>query len=202
MHTIINIGRQIGSGGRDVALELSKIFNAKLYDRELLSLAAKESGFCREVFEKNDEQRGFFRSFFHSHLPHVDDANFYTNRLSQESLFKFQSDAIIHAAEQGNCVFVGRAADYVLRNIAGTTDVFITAKLEDRIARVAARHNCTEAEALHIIENGERQRQQYYNYYTGKQWGHSASYDLCLSTSLLGVEGCAKLIAQIIGVKS
>ena len=113
---IINVGRQIGSGGHIIAEKLAEDFGCKCYDRELLNLAAKESGFSEKFFEQNDEQKGFFKSLFHSHLPFLSDNNFYHNDFSQEGLYKFQSDAIRKAADQGNCVFVGRTADYVLRD--------------------------------------------------------------------------------------
>ena len=108
---IINVGRQLGSGGRDIAKMLAQHFGCKYYDRELLNLAAKESGFSEKFFEQNDEQKGFFKSLFHPNVPFLGSANFYNNNLSQESLFKFQSDAIRKAADEGSCVFVGRCAN-------------------------------------------------------------------------------------------
>ena len=101
---IINVGRQIGSGGHIIAEMLAKDFGCKCYDRELLNLAAKESGFSEKFFEQNDEQKGFFKSLFHSHLPFLSDSNFYHNDFSQEGLYKFQSDAIKKAAD-GATVF-------------------------------------------------------------------------------------------------
>ena len=108
---IINVGRQLGSGGHIIAEMLAKDLNCKAYDRELLNLAAKESGFCERVFEQNDERKGFLRSLFQMHAPMIGDSSFYNNNLSQESLFKFQSDAIRKAADENSCVFVGRCAD-------------------------------------------------------------------------------------------
>ena len=195
---IINVGRQLGSGGRDIAKMLAERFGCKYYDRELLNLAAKESGFSEKFFEQNDEQKGFFKSLFHLNVPFMGSANFYSNELSQESLFKFQSDAIRRAADEGSCVFVGRCADYVLRDYDNRVDVFITANLADRIARVCSRLGCDEEAARKKISSGENERSTYYNYYTGKEWGHSASYDLCVNSSLLGLEGTAEFIADFI----
>ena len=130
---IINVGRQIGSGGHIIAEKLAEEFGCKCYDRELLNLAAKESGFSEKFFEQNDEQKGFFKSLFHTHLPFLSDNNFYHNDFSQEGLYKFQSDAIKKAADQGNCVFVGRTADYVLRDYKNVINIFITANIDDRI---------------------------------------------------------------------
>ena len=196
---IINVGRQLGSGGRDIAKMLAQHFGCKYYDRELLNLAAKESGFSEKFFEQNDEQKGFFKSLFHLNVPFMGSANFYRNELSEESLLKFQSDAIRKAADEGSCVFVGRCADYVLRDYPGHVDVFITADIADRIALVSSRLGCDEATARKKILSGESERSTYYNYYTGKEWGHSSSYDLCINSSLLGLEGTAAFIAEFIG---
>lgn len=195
---IINVGRQIGSGGRVIARSLADIFGCGFYDRELLCLAARESGFCEKFFEQNDEHKGFFRSLFHLHAPHVSDNSFYDNNFSQESLFKFQSDAIRKAADGGSCVFVGRCADYVLRDYDNVVNVFITADTGSRVERICDRNGCGPDEALRIIEAGDRDRSSYYNYYTGKKWGHSASYHLCVNSSVLGIEGTVEFISDFI----
>lgn len=195
---IINVGRQLGSGGRVIAKMLADDFGCGFYDRELLNLAAKESGFREELFEQNDEHKGFFRSLFHTLSPHISDTSFYNNNMSQESLFKFQSDAIRKAADGGSCVFVGRCADYVLRENENVFNIFITADLDYRIRQVMERRGCDEAKARKIISNGDNERASYYNYYTGKKWGASESYHLCINSTLLGLEQTEKFIAQII----
>lgn len=195
---IINVGRQLGSGGLIIAKILANEFGCKFYDRELLNLAAKESGFSEKFFEQNDEKKGFFKSLFHMHVPYISDNCFYNNKLSQESLFQFQSDAIRKAAETHSCVFVGRCADYVLRDFNDMVSVFITADMDERIERVCKRHNCSKEEAKKIIENKEDSRSSYYNYYTGKKWGHSTSYDLCINSSLLGIEGTADFLKEFV----
>lgn len=195
---IINVGRQLGSGGRVVAKRLAEEFGCAFYDRELLNLAAKESGFREEFFEQNDEQCGFFRSLFHLHTPHVSDSNFYNDTMSQESLFKFQSDAIRKAAGEGACVFVGRCADYVLRDFKNVVNVFVTADIDQRLQTVCQREGCDRAAARKLIANGERDRAAYYNYYTGKKWGHSESYDLCVNSSKLGLEGTVAFIKEFV----
>jgi cytidylate kinase len=197
-HIIINVGRQLGSGGRIIAQLLAEDFGCKLYDKELLNLAAKESGFSEAFFEQNDEQKGFMKSLFHLHAPHVGDNNFYNSRFSQESLFQFQSDAIKKAAEDGSCVFIGRCADYVLRERKDTVNIFITANMEDRLKAVAERHECDEETARKILRNKESARASYYNYYTGKKWGHAESYDLCVNSSVLGLKKTEELIKTFI----
>ena len=195
---IINVGRQIGSGGRVIAKMLASEFGCKFYDKELLNLAAKESGFSEKFFEQNDEQTGFFRSRFNIHVPLLGESNFYKNSFSDESLYKFQSDAIRKAADEGSCVFVGRTADYVLRDHKNVVNIFITATMDYRIKQVCKRQGCTRAEARKLITKGENERASYYNYYTGKRWGHSESYDLCIDSGHLGLEETEKLIAEFI----
>lgn len=134
---------------------LADTFNCKFYDKELLNLAAKESGFSEKFFEQNDEQKGFLKSLFHVHVPLMGENNFYKNNFSQDSLYQFQSDAIRKAAEEGNCVFVGRTADYVLRDFKNTISIFITANIDQRIQRVCKRYNMDRS-ALANISTPER----------------------------------------------
>lgn len=195
---IINVGRQIGSGGRVIAKMLADEFGCKFYDKELLNLAAKESGFNEKFFEQNDEQKGFLKSLFHVHVPLMGENNYYKNNFSQDSLYQFQSEAIRKAANAGSCVFVGRTADYVLRDYKNTVSVFITANLDHRIQRVCKRHGFDRATARKYIHSKEDNRASYYNYYTGKKWGHSESYDLCINSSLLGIDETEKFIAEFI----
>ena len=196
---IINVGRQLGSGGHDIGRMLAQDYQAQYYGREILNIAAKESGFSEEFFEKNDERKGFLRSFLH--LPFSNSSagdSFYQNNFSQEGLFKFQSDAIRKEAEKGSCVFVGRCADYVLRDFPNTVNIFITAPMQFRIDNVAKKSGVSSEEARKIIEQGEKRRAEYYNYYTGKRWGDAKSYDLCIDASILGLEQTEKFIAEFI----
>lgn len=197
-HIIICVGRQLGSGGHDIARMLALDFNAKYYDRELLNLAAKESGFSEKVFEMHDERKGFFKGLFNLGTPHVNSGNVYNSSISQESLFKFQSDAILKAASQGSCVFVGRCADYVLRERSNVVSIFITASMDFRIQQIMAKQQLDKPLARKYIEQHEAQRAAYYNYYTGKKWGGADSYDLCIDTSVLGLQATEKFIADFI----
>ena len=195
---IINVGRQLGSGGRSIARLLADEFACKFYDRELLNLAAKESGFSEKFFEQNDENKGFLKSRFHIHIPYMPGANCYNDKFSQESLFQFQSDAIRKAADAGSCVFVGRCADYVLRDYRNVVNIFITADTQKRIERIAERHACDAKTAERLVNSIESGRSSYYNYYTGKRWGFSDSYDLCINSSLLGIKETARYLADFI----
>lgn len=197
-HILINVGRQLGSGGHDIGRMLALDFNAKYYDRELLNLAAKESGLSEHVFEQHDERKSFLRSFLN--LPNgMASANYGRQGFSQDTIFQFQSEAILKAAEEGSCVFVGRCADYVLRDYKNVVNVFITASMDFRVNQIMSKLNFTSPmQAQRYIEQGEAKRADYYNYYTGKKWGHATSYDLCVDSSVLGLKDTEKYIAEFI----
>ncbi|MBP5340019.1 MAG: cytidylate kinase-like family protein [Prevotella sp.] len=197
-HIIINIGRQLGSGGHDIGRMLAQDFGATYYDRELLNLAAKESGLSERFFEQNDEHKSFLRSFLH--LPNAFSAtsDYVRQGFSQDSFFQFQSDAIRKAAVEGSCVFVGRCADYVLRDFDNVVNIFVTAPMSFRVSNVMAKQHIDETAARRIIEQGESRRSAYYNYYTGKRWGAAENYDLCIDASILGLQQTGQFIAEFI----
>ena len=195
---IINVGRQLGSGGHDIGRMLALDFGAKYCDRELLNLAAKESGFSEKFFEENDERKGFLKGLFNVQTSHFSGSSLYKSNFSQESLFQFQSDAIRMAAAESSCVFVGRCADYVLRDLPNVVNIFVTASMDYRIRQIMNKQHLDEEAARNYIEKRENQRAEYYNYYTGKRWGYAASYDLCIDSSVLGIVETEKLIAEFI----
>ena len=197
-HMIINVGRQVGAGGQEIGRMLAEDFDAKFYDRELLNLAAKESGFSEKFFKQNDEKKGFLRGLLNVQTPHLSGGNLYGSNFSQERLFQFQSDAIRKAAQEGSCVFLGRCADYVLRDFDNVVNVFITASMDFRIQLVSKVKELDAEHARKLIEHVESRRAQYYNYYTGKKWGAAESYDLCIDASILGLEETEKIIATFI----
>ena len=197
-HIIINVGRQLGSGGHDIGRMLALDFQAKYYERELMNLAAKESGFSEKFFEENDEKKGFFKGLFNVQTSHLSGGSMYKTNFSQESLFQFQSEAIIKAAREGSCVFVGRCADYVLRDFGNTVNIFISAPMSFRIEQIMNKQHLDPEAARKFIEQKESKRAAYYNYYTGKKWGAAESYDLCIDTSILGIMETEKLIADFI----
>ena len=196
-HIIINVGRQLGSGGHDIGRMLALDFQAQYFDRELLNLAAKESGLSEKIFEQNDEKKGFFRGLLNMGAPHLSGGNFKPDLL-QESLFQFQSEAIRKAAKDSSCVFVGRCADYVLRDFPNTVNVFITASMKYRIEQIMNKQHLERDQARKFIEQKESDRAAYYNYYTGKKWGAAESYDLCIDSSVLGLMETEKIIAAFI----
>lgn len=194
--TIITIGRQLGSGGRTIGKKLAERLGIAYYDRELINLASKESGICGEFFEKADEKTsgGLLKAFAMGFS--MNSAIFQNNDyLSNESLFQIQSDVIRKVAAAGSCVIVGRCADYILRDEPDCLNVFITARMDDRIQRVLEYNNkLKENEAEEFIHKADKSRSSYYNYYTDKVWGAASSYDLCINSSYYGVEATVDYI--------
>ena len=196
---ILNIGRQLGSGGRSIAAILAAHYDITAYDRKLIEIAAQESGLCKEVFENADEKKSY--GFFHSIFSNRSAANAFGSNesyLSNDALFKVQSDIIRDVAERESCIFIGRCADYILRDNPHCINLFFTANLEDRIARMASENGITAEQAAELIEKTDRRRAAYYNYYSGKTWGAAESYDLCINTSHLGHEVTAQMLIEYI----
>lgn len=193
----ICIGRELGAGGREVARLLSERLSIPVYDKELLTRASLETGLSQEVFEQKDE-RSFLttlRTLFSGNI--VGEGA--VSVLSEDQLFQWQSEAIRTIATEGPAIFLGRCADYVLRDQPNVLSVFLTANPADRVARLVASLAITEKEAQECIEKGDRKRASYYNFYTFKKWGAATSYDVCLNTSLFGVERVADLIVNLLG---
>lgn len=189
---IINIGRQFGSGGKSIATALGQKLGIPVYDSELLIQAAKESGYSEDFFAKRDEQKKFF-SLSNLTSTLVNSFGIAENYLNDDELFRIQSEVIKNAAASGSAIFVGRASDYVLRDLK-CLDVFITAPLAARKARVAERAGVSLDEAESIIAKRDKTRKSYYDYFTFGDWGVASNYDLCVDSSLLGVDGTADFI--------
>ena len=193
---VINIGRSLGSGGRAIGRLLQKELNIAYYDREILNLAAKESGLCAEVFEHADEKNRFLRTLGNM-IPFIGGSeSFYPGELSEENLFRIQADAIRKAAADHSCILIGRGADYVLRDFPRCVNVFVTADMKDRIQAVCQHENVNEQKARERIEQVDKERARFYNFFTSGTWGAAATYDLCINSSILGMEGSADFIIQ------
>ncbi|MCG2651326.1 AAA family ATPase [Alloprevotella tannerae] len=195
---VITIGRQLGSGGRRIGRLLAEQLDIKYFDREILTIAAHESGYDQAIFERKDEKKGFISHAWHSLSPIIGAGDYYVNQLSDEKLFKLQSDAIRKAAAKESCLFIGRAADYVLRDHAQLVSVFISADLEERVRCICQRRNMTEKQARRLLESVDNKRADFYNFYSPKTWGEAASYDLCLNSGVLGYEGTAEVIRHFV----
>jgi cytidylate kinase len=194
---VITIGRQLGSGGREIGQKLSSRLGISFYDKELIRIASQESGLKEEFFEKADEKKPFslFGGLFGLRGSEVDETylNYY---LTNETLFKIQSDVIRTLAEQKSCLFVGRCADYVLKENPRCLNVFISADLEDRIKRVAENQLLPEDKARDYIKKTDKKRAGYYDYFSGKVWGAAESYHLCINSSVLGIDDTVSFICQ------
>ncbi len=201
---VINIGRQLGSGGHLIGQGIARELGISFYDKELIQLASQESGLAKEFLEQLDEKKGqgFFRGMFGlRNSIMIDEYYFNDNYPSSEMLFKIQSDVIRSLAEKQSCVFVGRCADYVLKDHPRAVNIFITADLPDRIARVCRNQKMTEEKAMDYIKKMDKKRADYYNYYTDKQWGAAASYHLCINSSALGIEETISYIIEFVEKK-
>ena len=183
---VVNIGRQLGSGGRDI------------------TLASEESGLCSEFFERADERpaKTLMGGWFGMRFPFITDGVIpATNCLSNDSLFKVQSDVIRRLAAEKSCLFVGRCADYILREHPRCANIFISSTREDRIARLRRIHGISDEEAESMMAKADKKRSEYYNYYSYKTWGAAASYHLCIDSSVLGIEGTVDFIEEFVSKK-
>lgn len=196
---IYTIGREFGSGGREVGEKLAAKLGIKLYDKELLQQAAKDSGFCEEIFENHDEKPT--NSFLYSLVMDTYSVSGYSaapflDMPLNHKVFLAQFETIKKIAEKESCVIVGRCADYALSDNPDCINVFIHADLDVRIKNVSRNLNITENKARDIINKTNKQRASYYNYYTSKKWGDSKSYNLSLDAGKLGTDNCVEMILK------
>ena len=196
---IYTIGREFGSGGREVGEKLAAKLGIKLYDKELLQQAAKDSGFCEEIFENHDEKPT--NSFLYSLVMDTYSVSGYSaapflDMPLNHKVFLAQFETIKKIAEKESCVIVGRCADYALSDNPDCINVFIHADLDVRIKNVSRNLNITENKARDIINKTDKQRASYYNYYTSKKWGDSKSYNLSLDAGKLGIDNCVEMILK------
>ncbi|NMC38224.1 MAG: cytidylate kinase-like family protein [Bacteroidales bacterium] len=198
---VITIGRQLGSGGREIGQKLSALLGISFYDKELICLASRESGLNQEFFEKADERKRFRLFGGISGFRDLMAGESMNQYLADETLFKIQSDIIRSLAAHKSCIFVGRCADYVLKDTERRLSIFIYADLNDRIKRVTEIHKMAESKAKIHIERTDRERARYYNYFSGKEWGAAASYHLCINSSVLGIDKTADLICRFAGMQ-
>ena len=196
-HEVYTIGREFGSRGKVIGKKLAERLGIKFYDKELLQQAAKESGFCEEIFENHDEKPT--NSFLYSLVMDTYSAGNYSSAPFLDmplnhKVFLAQFDAIKSIAEKESCVIVGRCADYALADRKDVLNIFFRSELEDRISYVAQRYNVSLQKAKEMIQKKDKQRSSYYNYYTCKKWGDARSYDLSINTSKLSDEACIDII--------
>ncbi len=200
MNTIITIGRQFGSGGHEIGDKVAKYFNIPCYDKELLARTAKESGFCEEMIHHHDEKptKSFLYNLVMDTYSFGYNASSFVDMPISHKVFLAQFDTIKKVASEGPCVIVGRCADYALESFDNCMHLFIYSTEEAKVKRVMDRFNITEGKALEMINKKDKQRQSYYNYYSSKKWGMADTYDLCINSSVLGIDGTVKLITQYV----
>ncbi|MBQ9685177.1 MAG: cytidylate kinase-like family protein [Oscillospiraceae bacterium] len=190
---IITLGRQHGSNGHDIARALAAQLGYNCYDKEIVDHAAENSNFSREIFNSYDEKRV---STYIVPTPHYIGMN-EGFRLNMQ-IASAQFDSIRKLADEGNAIFVGRCADYVLRNRDDVVRVFIMADLPFRIQTIMKRKNLNEEQAKKLIREVDKDRSSYYKYYTDQIWGESENYDLCIDSSRIGVDGAVQVIQSYI----
>lgn len=198
---VITVGRQFGSGGRELGRKIADLLGIKYYDKELLSHAASDAGLSQEFVEDNDERFPRFISSSISFAMGFNSMSWYQNptSISGDSIYETQSEVIRQLAAAGPCVIVGRSADYVLRDNPFTVNIFVHAPAECCNDRIMARSDISSrAKADKLRRQTNKLRAAYYNFYTDKHWGDAASYDLCFDTSLLPAEAIAEIVAQYV----
>lgn len=200
---IITIGRQFGSGGRAIGEILSEKLGIKIYDEELLTLAAEESGYSKEIFKSQDEKPT--SSFLYSLVTDTYSMGFnpatFTDMPLNQKVFLAQFDTIRKIADKESCIIVGRCADYALEEFPNCVKIFIYADMDARIRRIAGLHDLTDAKAKDLITKTDKKRANYYNYYSNKKWGDAASYDFCVNSTVMGLEKTAELILEYIEMR-
>lgn len=192
---VLSIGRQFGSGGRVLGRAIADRLGMKYYDDELLSYAAQHSGIDKKLLAEKDEKP--VTSSFFQNINHLIAGN--DSPVSDENIFKIQSDAIRKAAVESDCVIIGRCSDYILRDYEYCMSVFYWAPIDDRILRVSQRLDTDDRDKVRqLIEREDSRRAKYYNYFTGKTWGAASSYDACLNVALLGIDGTAEFTIELL----
>jgi cytidylate kinase len=191
MNTLINIGRSFGSGGGYVGQAIGQKLGIPFYDNALISKVAEESGYSKSLFA-GEEKRSLFSvsSFFASNRLNSYMDSGYVN---DDVMFNIQSEVIRSIAEKGDAIIIGRCSDYILRDMH-CLDVFISAPMDYRIGRLAENEHLSKEDAEELMRRKDRIRETYYNYYTFGAWGVASNYDLCVDSSLLGIEGTAEFI--------
>ena len=200
MNTIITLGRQFGSGGHEIGEKVAEYFGIKCYDKELLSKAAKESGFCQEMIESHDERptNSFLYNLVMDTYSFGYNASSFMDMPISHKVFLAQFDTIKKMANESPCVIVGRCADYALSEYKNCLNLFIYGNEEQKIQRIMKKYEVSEQKAREMIQKKDKQRRSYYNYYSSKKWGRADSYDLCINSSKYGIEGSVKLIIQAV----
>ena len=200
-YDIYTIGREFGSNGLAVGEALAKKLGINFYDKELLQEAAKKSGFCEEILENHDEKPT--NSFLYSLVMDTYSTAGYAtapflDMPLNHKVFLAQFDAIKAIADEGPCVIIGRCADYALQDRDNCINLFIHSDFDVRVKHIMERYNLSEDKAKDMINKKDKQRANYYNFYSNKKWGKAESYDLSIDSSILGIDGTVDLICYLV----
>lgn len=192
-HIVITISREYGSGGRYVGRLVANRLGIKLYDKEFVIKVAEETGLSEEYVEENEQKRNSLAPL---------NNGFYSEYNNSNELFNKESELIKEFANKESCVIIGRCADHILENRENVVRVFIYGTIENKIKRVIKHYGIeSEEKARKEIERIDKQRENHYNYYTGKEWKNFANYDVCINSDALGVKKSAELICDIVKEK-
>lgn len=189
---IITIGRQHGSSGREIARLLAEKLNYKCYDKEIVDEAANHSDFSRDLIDAFDEKR------MSAFILHAGGYGLNENFRLNMQVVSAQFEAMRNIAEKGNCIFVGRCADYILRDHDDLISVFILGDMDERLKCLERRQGLDEVEARKKIKEVDKDRSSFYRYYSDQTWGDAQNYDMCINSSKLGVEGTVQTILSYI----
>ncbi len=201
---IITIARQFGSGGREIGKALAESLGIPCYDKELISLAAKESGIDAEVF-KNVDERATNSLLYSLSMGLYSFGNSFSTTGDlpvNDRLYILQHQIIKKLAEEGPCVIVGRCADYVLKDRDDCINIFIHADMEYRKQRAIEIHGVAKNRAEQVVNKTDKVRANYYSFYSGQKWGYAQNYDLCLDSSKLSTDKIVKLIHAYMDIHS
>ena len=195
---IITIGREYGSGGREIGQAVAKALGIAFYDKQIISLAAKKSGLSDE-FIANNEQRMRGGLMHNLAAASAYSGGFFSSQFLplSESIFISQAQVIRDIAGKESAVIVGRCADYILDGRKNTINVFIHAPQEERVKRIMRLHGVDEATAIKEIQVSDKERGNHYFRYTDRKWGKAQNYDICVNSALMGVEKTAEMLVDL-----
>ncbi len=197
---VITFARQFGSGGHEVAKTTAEILGIPFYDKELIAIAAKESGLSEHLFDGLDEKPT--NSFLYSLVMGVQSGAStycrYGDVTGSDNIFRIQAQVIRQIADKKPCVIVGRCADYILQEYENLVSVFVHANIEQRIERIMKRYDLKEKNAEDYINKTDKRRNSFYNFYTNRVWGSVDNYNLAIDTAQIGIKNAAEIIAEYV----
>jgi len=200
---VITIGRQYGSGGKEIGSKLANSLGIDFYDKQILRMVSDESGIGESYYHLADEKAGsnLLYRIVKSMKPALTTPSVDSDLVSGDNLFLFQSEVLRKLADEKSCVIVGRCGDYILEDRDYVAKVFLYSKMENRIKKIMKRDSISEKEAVKMIKRHDKERNEYYEYYTGKSWGDINNYHLSIDSGELGVDKTVELIQEYLKIK-